>query len=417
MNQRSKKPMRARRNKHNALARQILGAIKRQKRSALPPVALPCDTKTAVAPTVTRVFGPYPSGKRWRLLLRQGSAQHALPFDTREEAERAKAQMVSALADAGARTIGEALAEYMNFKRESGCRERTITACLGKLAYLPQTATLSGITPDKAEKLYRGQTETMSAATHHKNLRDAKAFFEFCVGQRYVASNPFKDIRPIGKANAGKPQLRRDEAKKLIDVLLRQAEDSNRSALALLVQLIMGLRSGEVLNLRKRDIDADGTILIVEGTKTKNARRLLAIAPVLRDLLARRVESLGPESLIFADDDRATPLPTDHLFKKLHKFCKLAGIPSVCPHSLRGLHSSLAVEAGATSAVVAAALGHGSDAITLKHYIAPSAIDAARSSRVSAALLDPDLDQLITTLRSLSAPQLERVLSAVGASR
>lgn len=417
MNQRSKKPMRASRKKRNGLARQILGAIKRQRRSALPPVALPCDTKTEMAPTVTRVFGPYPSGKRWRLLLRQGSAQHALPFDTREEAERAKAQMVSALADAGARTIGEALAEYMNFKRESGCKEGTITACTVKLAFLPQAATLSSVTPDKAEKLYRGQTETMSAATHHKNLRNAKAFFEFCVRQRYVSANPFKDVRPIGKANAGKPQLRRDEAKKLIEVLLLQAADGNRSALAVLVQLLMGLRSGEVLKLRKRDIDADGTILIVEGTKTKNARRLLSIAPVLRDLLARRVASLGPESLIFADDDRAKPLLTDHLFKKLRKFCKLAGIPSVCPHSLRGLHGSLAVEAGATSAVVAAALGHGSDAITIKHYIAASAMDAARSSRVSAALLHPDLDQLINALRSLPPEQLERVLAAVGASR
>jgi integrase len=229
--------------------------------------------------------------------------------------------------------------------------------------------------------------------------------------------NPFRPIRPIGKPNVGKPQLRRDEAKKLVELLMQHTAEDNPSALALLVQLLLGMRSSEVLNLRKRDIDGDGTLLIVEGTKTKNARRLLALPPVLREPLARRVASLAPESLIFADMGRSNPLATDHLLKNLRKFCKLAGIPQVCPHSLRGLHSSLAVEAGATSTVVAAALGHGSDAITRKHYIAPSALDAARASRVSAALLDSDLDPLISALRSLSPAQLERVLSAVGTSR
>lgn len=365
----------------------------------------------------THVFGPYRSGKRWRLLLRQGSAQQALPFDTQEEADSAKVQLLKTLEDASCRTIADATAEYLDFKRESGCKERTLQACMGKLAFLPQSAALASVTPEKAEQLYRRQTESMSAATHHKSLRHAKALFEFCVKRRYLAGNPFKDIRPIGKANAGKPQLRRDEAKRLIDVLLRHADAGDRSALALLVQLLMGLRSGEVLGLRKRDIDADGTILIVAGTKTKNAHRLLAIAPVLRDLLGRRVAALAPAALIFADEGRDAPLPTDHLFKKLHKFCALAGVPAVCPHSLRGLHSSLAVEAGATSAVVAAALGHGSDAVTLKHYIAPSALDAARASRVAAALLEPELDQLVSALRSLSPAQLARVLSAVGTAR
>jgi len=365
----------------------------------------------------THVFGPYRSGKRWRLLLRQGSAQQALPFDTQEEAASAKVQLLKTLDDASCRTIADATAEYLDFKRESGCKERTLQACMGKLAFLPQSAALASVTPEKAEQLYRSQTESMSAATHHKSLRHAKALFEFCVKRRYLAGNPFKDVRPIGKANAGKPQLRRDEAKRLIDVLLRHADAGDRSALALLVQLLMGLRSGEVLGLRKRDIDADGTILIVAGTKTKNAHRLLAIAPVLRDLLGRRVAALAPAALIFADEGRDAPLPTDHLFKKLHKFCALAEVPAVCPHSLRGLHSSLAVEAGATSAVVAAALGHGSDAVTLKHYIAPSALDAARASRVAAALLEPELDQLVSALRSLSPAQLARVLSAVGTAR
>ena len=91
---------------------------------------------------------------------------------------------------------------------------------------------------------------------------------------------------------------------------------------------------------------------------------------------------------------------------------------SVCPHSLRGLHSSLAVKAGATSTYVAQALGHGSDAITLRHYIAPSAMDSARSARVSGVLLgDPDVEGIIGSLRHMSDEQLERVCAALGLRR
>lgn len=362
-----------------------------------------------------RVFGPYPSGNRWRLLVREGGHQKALPFETREQAEKIKVKMLANLEDFSGKTVGEAVAEFLAGKKDSGCKLRSILFYTERLKFLPPSEPLLEITAERAEKLYRAQTEKLSAATHHKELRTAKALFAYCVRQRYITVNPFQDIRPIGRAKVGKLQLRRDEARKLSTVLLHHAAKGDRSALALAVQLLLGLRSAEVLNLRKRDLDADGTILVVDGTKTKNARRLLLIeSPIVRELLARRVLDLRPESLIFAEDHRQTPLHTDHLFKKLHKFCKLAEVPEVCPHSLRGLHSSLAVEGGATSGVVAAALGHGNDAVTLKHYIAPGAMDSARSARVSAALFEPDLDKLIANLRALSAAQLDRVLLALG---
>jgi hypothetical protein len=82
------------------------------------------------------------------------------------------------------------------------------------------------------------------------------------------------------------------------------------------------------------------------------------------------------------------------------------------------LRSSLAVKAGATSSLVAQALGHGSDEITRKHYIAASALDSAKSAGVVGALLGPgDLDTLIATLRGLPSMQLDLVCAAVGLHR
>src|SRR5262249_33192040 len=105
------------------------------------------------------------------------------------------------------------------------------------------------------------------------------------------------------------------------------------------------------------------------------------------------------------------------LNKALRAFCKGAGVPVVCPHSLRGLHATLAVEAGQSCAAVARALGHGSDVVTREHYIAPAALDGARTARVASRLLGADLPGIVTTLRSLTRDELDTVCANVGFER
>jgi hypothetical protein len=160
------------------------------------------------------------------------------PFDTREQAESAKAKMLAALNAAACKTIGDAIQEYLASKLERGCKPRSAKTCGQRLLFLPASELLTSVNREHAEKLYRGETERYRVATHHKHLRDVRAFFEFCVERRYIATNPFKDVRPIGKANAGKLQLRRDEAKKLSAALLEHASKGSKYALALTVQLL-----------------------------------------------------------------------------------------------------------------------------------------------------------------------------------
>jgi integrase len=74
------------------------------------------------------------------------------------------------------------------------------------------------------------------------------------------------------------------------------------------------------------------------------------------------------------------------MWKGLRRYCDKLGLPTVCPHSLRGLHSSLAVEAGRTSQEVAAQLGHSSFGVTALHYVRPGAIENTRIRKVSGLL-------------------------------
>lgn len=57
-------------------------------------------------------------------------------------------------------------------------------------------------------------------------------------------------------------------------------------------------------------------------------------------------------------------------------------MPVVCTQSLRGLHASVATDAGANSHVVASALGHSSPAVTHAHYIDAATARRARTRRV-----------------------------------
>ena len=57
-------------------------------------------------------------------------------------------------------------------------------------------------------------------------------------------------------------------------------------------------------------------------------------------------------------------------------------MPVVCTQSLRGLHASVATDAGATSHVVASALGHSSPTVTHAHYIDGATARRARPRRV-----------------------------------
>jgi hypothetical protein len=53
---------------------------------------------------------------------------------------------------------------------------------------------------------------------------------------------------------------------------------------------------------------------------------------------------------------------------------------------LRGLHATLAIRQGVSSQAVAAALGHGSFAVTARHYADPSTLHAVQTQAVLASI-------------------------------
>jgi integrase len=278
---------------------------------------------------------------------------------------------------------------------------------------------LTAVSSRQAAALYRGAVdgevtgqagERLSAATHRLYLAVAKGFFAWAKSKGYVAANPFQDVQPVGRPNTGKAQLRIGEARRFIAAGLALYEEKRTPlAIAAVMALTMGLRANELMRRRVRDVDDDASVLWIDAGKTHNARRHPTIPPFLRPYVRQILADRLADAPLFPfarKPDQANR--RQRLNVMVHAICRRAGVPLVCPHSLRGLYATLAVESGAVSDAVAASLGHSSFAMTAKHYAQPSAVANARTSRVLDVLGHSSAERAV---QSLSAEELAALLT------
>jgi integrase len=247
----------------------------------------------------------------------------------------------------------------------------------------------------QCERLYddvcRRRTEKTgkpwSTTTQRGILTAAKTFAAWCVERRWLRSSPLAAVKPRGKLKHGKPQLRNDEARRWYETAMRLAP-TTPGAVAALCALLLGMRASEVTSRVVRDLDDDGKLLWIPESKTEAGRRTLELPRELRPLLRSLAEApVGPrgrkrprgaDDLLFGADKRGRPHTRGWVLWWVKRISRDAGVPTVSAHSMRGLNATLALRAGATAALVAQALGHASEGVTLQSYAAPgSAADAA----------------------------------------
>ncbi len=227
----------------------------------------------------------------------------------------------------------------------------------------------------------------LAAATHIFDLKCAKNFFKWCVSRRYLVASPFAEVRPIGRKKAGKPQLRIEEAKRFTDAGLQHFETTkNPLAVAALVAITMGPRASEVLNRSVRDLDNGGKILVIDSGKNERAKRRLDVPLFLQPILLELAQGREPLAKLFGLNEKGRPWRRQSLYSTVRRICKEAKVPEVCTHSLRGFWATTSVQIGTPSQAVAATLGHGSFAITERHYAAPGSRQNAGTHLVVEAL-------------------------------
>jgi integrase len=199
-----------------------------------------------------------------------------------------------------------------------------------------------------------------------------------------IPSNPIRKTRlPCRGPVAERAQI----APEAIIPLLAALAEPSRSLAWLLV--LTGLRIGEVLALRWRDIDLDGGCLHVrqslyEGTfddpKTKGSRRTVPLGSKGTSVLAAlKPHQLDPQMLVFATR-RGTPFSRRNLLnRQLKPTCEKLGLQNVTWHWLRHANATLLDVVGTPLGTVQDLLGHSSAAVTRGTYLHSVPVEARKA--------------------------------------
>ncbi len=335
-----------------------------------------------------RILGPYQEGAIWRIIEVNSTGYRTSHMaDSQQAANRLAAKLRAQLR---ALTVGTAIGEWKESRLRAGCTPTTIheqTARVHAMLDSVLALQMNEVTVRKAAAVYEQMTKEpsrktgrpLTAASHRHYLALIRAMWAWSIKQGHAASNPWLQVEPIGRPATGKPQLRRQEARRFAELAEHEAAAGSRLALAALCCLSLGLRANEALNLTARDVDAESGELYVNGTKTAAARRRIKLPFYLAKLLTQAAQGRPPA-------ERLCHARRQKLHSTVVALCARAGVPRVCVHGLRGTHASLAVEGGASVEAVARVLGHTSTAMTLGHYVSGDAATGARLSVVSDAL-------------------------------
>jgi integrase len=203
---------------------------------------------------------------------------------------------------------------------------------------------------------------------------------------RLIATNPLEDtVRP--KVERKELQtLEPDEAAKLL-----ATAEGTRLYVPVFIALATGVRRGELLALRWRDVDLPAkTLRVVQSLeqtdaglrfkppKTKRSRRTIALPSSAVELLQRhkiaqleeRLQlGLGRDErgLVFAEITGEPVIP-DNFTRKFARLVKRAKIRPITLHGLRHSHITDLLRAGVHPKIASERAGHASVAITLDVY-------------------------------------------------
>jgi site-specific recombinase XerD len=178
-----------------------------------------------------------------------------------------------------------------------------------------------------------------------------------------------------------------DEVRGLLRACSRRAPTGIRNTAAIAVLYRGGLRLGELLALRPKDVDAkQGSLVVLHGKGDR--RRTVGLDPtamalVLRWVDRRKALGIGPRALLFSTLD-GRPLAPSYVRTLLPRLAAKAGVAKrVHPHGLRHTLAFELMMEGVPVPIIQRQLGHASLATTQRYldHIAPREVIEAMRQR------------------------------------
>ena len=293
--------------------------------------------------------------------------------------------------DAGAMSVGEYLERWLKdsvrgtvrvstYERHEGIIRTHLKPALGRIK-------VKNLTPTHVRGLHREKLDAgLAPATVRKIHSTLHKAFAQAVSDGLIPRNAAAIKAPRPDPEEMHP-LSADEA----SALLEAARGERFEALYMLA-ITTGLRRGELLGLRWRDVNLEhgvlrvGHALVREGgryrlgeTKTKRGHRSIRLTSQAVSALGahrkRQLEERMRLAGLYEDHDlifttqRGTPLNPENLVKRSFKpLLERTGLPEIRFHDLRHTCATLLLGRGVHPKFVQELLGHATIAMTLDTY-------------------------------------------------
>lgn len=181
---------------------------------------------------------------------------------------------------------------------------------------------------------------------------------------QWINENPFPRVTKL-KENGGRNRfLSREE----LHALLQNCNESANPHLygMVLIAASMGLRFGEVVNLRWKHINFIHGFVTLETTKNGDTR-VVPLPNQVADYLQKKQDFKFPEEFIFPSKNPARRYPYSLIRKSFQKVVQQTGLQDFKYHDLRHTCASHLAMNGATQGELMEVLGHRSPAMTKRY--------------------------------------------------
>lgn len=348
------------------------------------------------------------SSGKWQAIYRIEGKRHssgtfaakadALAFLSTVEADLRRGAWIDPRA--GQVTVQAYASEWLHHRPDLALRTRELYEHLLNRHVFPSVGRipLAGLTSSKIRG-WHAELALRHPSTASKAYRLLSTILRTAVADGLIVSSPCKVSGAGVEHAAERPTATVAEVWELTNAM------PDRFRLIVLLATWCQLRRGEILGLRRRDVDLVHSLVRIEQSrtftrngssltkspKTKAGRRILSVPSSVTREIAEHLErftSADPEALVFTGMG-GEPLAVGVLQKVWSNARQAIGRPDLHLHDLRHTGLTLAAATGATTAELMHRAGHSSAEAALRYQHATRSRDEVLANALEVVLARP----------------------------